>query len=261
MFLSLLLTLVLIRPSWAVLHGTLVPADQFSAVKKLSFKGGNGTCTGTFIGPRTMVTAAHCIEAATSKKGFEASVDGVRASGYQIPSPYWNKKVAGFWAYDIAVVQFPPSANFPVMKLAKVRGKEGDPVIVIGYGMERDEVGRLRQGPNRIINADPEMGQYLLRNDRDDPNFASATPADSGGPLLNAQGEVLGTAVSSEVRLERVQKINQIYIDTQAPEIRDFLIYAYKELNGATDANMLSQLNEIFNLVTPPAKVPCPVAP
>jgi S1-C subfamily serine protease len=89
---------------------------------------------------------------------------------------------------DLALVRINGAANLPVAKLAEVRPQEGEPVWAIGAPYAHPEV--VTQGVLKHLTND---GIILTS--------AEVHPGNSGGPLLNQQGEVIGinTAVNPQL--------------------------------------------------------------
>jgi S1-C subfamily serine protease len=89
---------------------------------------------------------------------------------------------------DLALVRINGGANLPVAKLASARPQEGEPVWAIGAPYAHPEV--ITRGVLKRLTDD---GIILTS--------AEVHPGNSGGPLLNQQGEVVGinTAVNPQL--------------------------------------------------------------
>lgn len=99
-------------------------------------------------------------------------------------------KLVGFEEYqDLALLQVSGN-NFPFLKLSPTPVKVGDSVVAIGNSRGRFDGGKT----GRVIRLDARL----------DPTFPSGlvattmplAPGDSGGPVLNSKGEVVGVSVA-----------------------------------------------------------------
>jgi S1-C subfamily serine protease len=89
---------------------------------------------------------------------------------------------------DLALVRINGAANLPVAKLANAQPQEGESVWAIGAPYARPEV--ITQGVLKRLTPD---GIILTS--------AEVHPGNSGGPLLNQQGEVVGINTAVNPRL------------------------------------------------------------
>lgn len=165
------------------------------------------TCTGVFIGPRVVLTAAHCISNATAQHSVELSVDGkthVFRSQRIVVHPGYIKTRK--WP-DIAVVILGSESPelhaiirpVPILKI--VRAPEGSfKILSTGYGKTSAVTpadGRLRVVELRVAMYEPGL-EYFRVGFPDGKGFCQG---DSGGPaLVESAGAlgVIGLAISSE---------------------------------------------------------------
>ncbi len=84
---------------------------------------------------------------------------------------------------DLAVLRIYNRQNLPYLPLARPNSaKVGESVFVIGTPLEEDYQNTLTQGI--ISRLDPQKGQIQ--------HSANTNPGNSGGPVLNSQGQVVG---------------------------------------------------------------------
>lgn len=140
-----------------------------------------------------ILTNEHVIADATELK--------VMVQGYD--EPLTAKLVGSDYDLDLAVlkVESPDGQAFPSLALGDSdQAKIGDWVVAIGnpYGLDHTLTIGVLSAKERPITISDEQGdhlyEHLLQTD------ASINSGNSGGPLLNAQGEVIGinTAVNAE---------------------------------------------------------------
>jgi S1-C subfamily serine protease len=142
-----------------------------------------------------ILTNEHVIADATELK--------VTVQGYN--EPLTAKVVGSSYELDLAVlkVDSPDGKEFPALTLGDSdQAKIGDWVIAIGnpYGFDHTITMGVLSAKERPITISDEQGdhkyEHLLQTD------ASINSGNSGGPLLNDRGEVIGinTAVNSEAQ-------------------------------------------------------------
>ncbi|WP_254450507.1 S1C family serine protease [Cohnella herbarum] len=142
-----------------------------------------------------ILTNEHVIAGATELK--------VTVQGYD--EPLTAKVVGSSYELDLAVlkVESPDGKSFPKLTLGDSdQAKIGDWVIAIGnpYGLDHTITMGVLSAKERPITIADEQGEHkyehLLQTD------ASINSGNSGGPLLNDKGEVIGinTAVNSEAQ-------------------------------------------------------------
>jgi S1-C subfamily serine protease len=157
-----------------------------------------GFCTGVVLGPREVLTAAHCLAAAKDLRIFYRDDSGnpvlldvqatVAHPRYRADAP-----TARVVSIDLALIQTqtPLDARFSAAALEDDgRVQVGQPVRIVGYGVTREgegtSAGVLRSAP---LQARAPISTILLW--AEDPNGAGAggCTGDSGGPILTGDGE------------------------------------------------------------------------
>jgi len=149
-------------------------ADVLPSVVKLKMDNG-GLCTGVVVANDRIVTNRHCTEGAS--QFLVTLYDGRK---------FEAKLVGRAQSVDVALL----SIDAPDLSIAKIGDSDkvrvGNDVILIGhpFGMDWSVTRGIVSALNRSI---PEFGVFTQTD-------AALNPGNSGGPLFNLQGEVIGLA-------------------------------------------------------------------
>ena len=163
---------------------------------------GGSSCTATFIRSDVLMTAAHCID----RDGAPVVVPSLKiASSVFVVHPDYPAN----FDKDVALVFFDRDVATVTMQLKYDLPEKGDPVTLVGFGNNRyiqglksaGATGVKRTGTNNVVEIN-NRGISLLGTPAAFPageltptgKDSAGAPGDSGGPLLNAAGEILGIA-------------------------------------------------------------------
>ncbi|MBD2680933.1 MULTISPECIES: serine protease [Nostoc] len=140
----------------------------------VTIKDGNGHGSGFLVSQDGLIiTNAHVVD------GSPSVVTVVFKDGKQVPADVVGFAMGGV---DLAAVKIQNRKNLPAISLARPGSvKVGYRVFAIGTPLDPDNRDTCTQGNVSRIRKDGEI-----------QHTASTNPGNSGGPLLNSQGEVIG---------------------------------------------------------------------
>ena len=119
---------------------------------------------------------------------------------------------------DLALIRFKQPRNLKAMPLSRASARPGQTVFTIGNNPEQSmfhfAAGNVRQVHNSVYRF--KDGQQI--STRVMETSTSINPGDSGGPLFNASGELLG------INSATVTTANQVHYGIDVTEVRAFLI-------------------------------------
>lgn len=163
-----------IRPT--LINGTEEDPSKWLQVVKIT--SGNAGCTATVVGPRVILTAAHC---ASTGATATFSVNGKSYSAKMTQSPLYASKDhdinLGVTSEEIFGVTPIPIGGVPSV---------GQSIVLMGYGCTTTSGsgsdGKLRSGKSVVSAA------AAMRFSSTTPNGALLCPGDSGGPAFVEEG-------------------------------------------------------------------------
>ncbi|MCS6893731.1 MAG: S1 family peptidase [Deltaproteobacteria bacterium] len=143
-----------------------------------------GSCTGTFVAPNKIVTAAHCLDGVSGIT--VVSGDYVSSAVQAIKHPKWKNNVNNRFDIGIVVVADPINSEL-IPLLASVAPFVGMRVQVMGYGLDENRDPGVSKNPQEKL-----KGATMVITGVDNSYFYSSFDTsdsaiclgDSGGPAI-----------------------------------------------------------------------------
>jgi len=146
--------------------------------------GGSAGCTATLVGPRTVLTAAHCVEANGSVVFYPHQFSG---TGYTAEHVTVHPDYAGGNKSDLAVVRLTEEvAGVTPLPIAAQAPVVGQHVELYGFGKTGEDLGEFGT-KRRTINTIAEVSGQIFSVFGAESDKGNVCDGDSGGPTLTLE--------------------------------------------------------------------------
>lgn len=198
------------------------PQDRSPIVKlnmKSAFDDQLGSCTGTIVAPRAVLTAAHCLDSdvATVRVWLGSGPEIVSDSFVRYPNFVFNQS-----GFDVGLIFMDEDlARTPVPILTSRQGRVGESAIVAGWG--RDETSatfNLRAGSTSLSAVTDTFLQTPFA-----PPASSVCSGDSGGSILLSEGGAWTIGgITSATSGTACNEGTNFFLAVQHPAVRNFIL-------------------------------------
>ena len=203
---AVIIALLAASSAYALVNG--MPLTETDTLVRINFGGSKSVCTGFFVNPTTILTAAHCLYSAPtmlwSVSELSISNDVVLAVTVERLVPHPLYRLGEHQGNDIGLIKTSAFATKnPMFKLSKESPMWWGTVDLMGAGkidIARNVYGRSR-GTSSYFRFGSDIYIMGRSQDTDHPGKGvTIAPNDSGGPILEPlNGEVIAVASRTTV--------------------------------------------------------------
>jgi V8-like Glu-specific endopeptidase len=207
----------------AITNGTQCSADNTSVVRLImrGAAGNEGSCSGTIVAPRVVLTAAHCLDDGVRTVLVWGGVgEPIEASSFKA-HPNYNQS-SSVVSFDAGLVFMNQDLGRPAVPVLLSRdGQRGETAVVAGWGRDQQSVSAfLRAGTTTLSD---------VRSDRLETQFSTMTTGicagDSGGPILLSEGGVWSIGgIISATSASTCNTGEHFYAPVRNGAIRSFIV-------------------------------------